>query len=29
MIGLGNCDNTSDASKPVSTAQQTALDLNR
>jgi hypothetical protein len=27
MIGLGNCDDTSDASKPVSTAQQTALDL--
>ena len=24
---LGNCDNTSDANKPVSTAQQTALDL--
>ena len=27
MVGLGNCDNTSDASKPVSTAQQTALNL--
>lgn len=26
-IGLGNVDNTSDADKPVSTAQQTALDL--
>lgn len=26
-VGLGNVDNTSDASKPVSTAQQTALDL--
>lgn len=26
-IGLGNCDNTSDAAKPVSTAVQTALDL--
>ena len=26
-IGLGNCDNTSDANKPVSTATQTALDL--
>ena len=25
-IGLGNVDNTSDASKPISTAQQTALD---
>lgn len=25
-IGLGNVDNTSDASKPVSTAQQTAID---
>ena len=25
-IGLGNVDNTSDADKPVSTAQQTALD---
>lgn len=25
--GLGNVDNTSDANKPVSTAQQTALDL--
>lgn len=24
---LGNCDNTSDANKPISTAQQTALDL--
>lgn len=27
MVGLGNADNTSDANKPVSTAQQTALDL--
>ena len=27
MVGLGNVDNTSDAGKPVSTAQQTALDL--
>lgn len=26
-IGLGNVDNTSDTSKPVSTAQQTALNL--
>jgi hypothetical protein len=26
QVGLGNVDNTSDASKPVSTAQQTALD---
>ena len=26
-IGLGNVDNTSDAAKPVSTAQQAALDL--
>lgn len=26
-LGLGNVDNTADASKPVSTAQQTALDL--
>lgn len=26
-IGLGNIDNTSDANKPVSTAQQTALNL--
>lgn len=25
-VGLGNCDNTSDANKPVSTAQQTALN---
>lgn len=25
-LGLGNCDNTSDANKPVSTAQQTAID---
>lgn len=25
-VGLGNVDNTSDASKPVSTAQQTAID---
>ena len=27
MVGLGNVNNTSDALKPVSTAQQTALDL--
>jgi hypothetical protein len=27
MVGLGSVDNTSDANKPVSTAQQTALDL--
>jgi hypothetical protein len=27
QVGLGNCDNTSDANKPVSTAQQTALNL--
>lgn len=27
FIGLGNIDNTSDANKPVSTAQQTALNL--
>jgi hypothetical protein len=27
MVGLSNVDNTSDASKPVSTAQQTALNL--
>jgi alpha-tubulin suppressor-like RCC1 family protein len=27
MVGLGNVSNTSDASKPVSDAQQTALDL--
>lgn len=26
QIGLGDCDNTSDADKPVSTAQQEALD---
>jgi hypothetical protein len=26
MVGLGNADNTSDASKPISTATQTALD---
>lgn len=26
MVGLSNVDNTSDANKPVSTAQQTALD---
>ena len=26
-VGLGNVDNTSDAAKPVSTAQQNALDL--
>lgn len=27
MLSLGNVDNTSDASKPVSTAQQTALNM--
>jgi hypothetical protein len=27
MVGLGNVDDTSDASKPISTATQTALDL--
>lgn len=27
MVGLGNVDNTSDASKPISTATQSALDL--
>ena len=27
QIGLGNCDNTSDANKPVSTAVQNALNL--
>jgi hypothetical protein len=27
MVGLGNVDNTSDSSKPVSSAQQTALNL--
>jgi hypothetical protein len=27
MVGLANVDNTSDASKPISTATQTALDL--
>ena len=27
QVGLGNVDNTSDANKPVSIAQQTALDL--
>ena len=26
QVGLGNCDNTSDLNKPVSTAMQTALD---
>jgi len=26
-VGLGNCDNTTDALKPISTATQTALDL--
>lgn len=26
QVGLGNCNNTSDADKPVSTAQQAALD---
>ena len=27
QVGLGNCDNTSDLDKPISTATQTALDL--
>ena len=27
QVGLGNCDNTSDADKPVSTAVQSALNL--
>lgn len=27
QVGLGNCDNTSDVNKPISTATQTALDL--
>lgn len=27
QVGLGNCDNTSDLNKPVSTATKTALDL--
>jgi hypothetical protein len=27
MVGLGNVDNTSDASKPISTAMQSALEL--
>ena len=27
MVGLGNCNNTTDLLKPVSTATQTALDL--
>ena len=27
MVGLGNVNNTTDANKPVSTAQQTALNL--
>ena len=27
MVGLGNCDNTADSGKPVSNAQQAALDL--
>lgn len=26
QIGLGNCDNTSDANKPISTIAQSALD---
>lgn len=29
QVGLGSADDTSDADKPVSTAQQTALDLKR
>ena len=27
QVGLGNCDNTADADKPISTATQSALDL--
>jgi hypothetical protein len=27
MVGLGSVDNTADTAKPVSTVQQTALDL--
>lgn len=27
MVGLGSVDNTADTAKPVSTAQQTALNL--
>ena len=27
QVGLGNCDNTADLDKPISTATQTALDL--
>ncbi|MFM7984195.1 MAG: hypothetical protein ACKPKO_33220, partial [Candidatus Fonsibacter sp.] len=27
MVGLGNVDNTADASKPVASATQSALDL--
>ena len=27
QVGLGNCDNTADASKPISTLTQAALDL--
>ncbi len=27
VVGLGNVDNTADAAKPVSTAQQTAIDV--
>jgi len=26
IVGLGNCDNTSDLNKPVSTATQTAIE---
>ncbi len=29
QVGLGSADNTSDASKPISTAQQTAFDADR
>jgi hypothetical protein len=29
QVGLGSADNTTDVAKPVSTAQQTALDLDR
>lgn len=27
QVGLGNCDNTTDLNKPISTATQAALDL--
>jgi hypothetical protein len=29
MVGLGNVDNISDANKPISTAEQTALNLKK